>query len=399
MTASMDTDLDDVLEDSLSYSPLRDAANKENTPGSFMNSMDRIRQSPSTTRLFALLGSNQVNQPTGESPWAMKPKRLEDLLNTPSDAHTAAPKQLRSKEDLAAELRTLRSSMLMIQRDCEFHRKRALVAQDEVDNLHKYIQSLEDEKKNRLSPDSDPTQVSVPPLPSIDIAEIQALKLTITSLETLNKSLARQNDLLRSRPSLVGNRHSRKDTCVQTEVVHVDIPPDPIGEWSPHQEASYTSPFKMPLYTPPQSFPLTYVPSFTRKECCTQTETGVWATVEDLSDRRPLSRRIMSLGTMEKDQYISLPVPKVDDEPRMSRRSLPSQLTYIDCLHKGVPTGEYAEGQRPQVYVPNVSRQRERVRSNAIPGDQTRRSRRGVSTGSITSARQRSSSAKRIWLP
>ena len=395
MTASMDADLDDVLEDSLTYSPLKDTANKENTPASFMNSLDRVRQSPSTARLFALLGGNQSNILNGESPRGLKPKRLEELLNTPVEIPSDAAKPPRCKEDLAAELRTLRSSMLMIQRDCEFHRKRALAAQDEVDNLNKYIQSLEEERKSRQSPDFDPTQISIPPLPPIDSSEIRELKLTITSLETLNKSLSRQNDLLRSRPSLSGNRFTGKESSVQTDL---DCATDRVGEASP----SSPSPFKMPLYTPPPSFTTGYMPKFTRKEISIQTETGVWATVEDLSDR-PLSRRIVSLGSRDQEhQYIPLPAPKVDlPIEKRARKSLPSDFSPTECLFKGIATVQTSKAERAEPELPfsKVSRQRERVRKNETVSHEVPRSRRGVSTGSVSSARQRSDSSKRIWIP
>ena len=399
MTASMDADLDDMLEDSLTYSPLKDAANKENTPASFLTSLDKIRQSPSTARLFALLGGNQSNIMNGESPRDMKPKRLEDLLNTPVENPMETKKASRTKEDLASELKTLRSSMLMIQRDCEFHRKRALAAQDEVDHLNKYIQSLEDERKSRHSPDFDPSQISVPPLPLADVSEIRELKLTITSLETLNKSLSRQNDLLRSRPSLSGNRFTRKDSSVQTELVEV---PD-YGDASPSHRSA-VSPFKIPLYTPPPSFTSGYMPKFTRKEICTQTETGVWATVEDISER-PLVRRIVSIGSGEHEnhQYIPLPAPKVNpplsDKP--SRKSLPTDFSPTECLFKGISTMPTSRAERlePHVRVSKVSRQRERVRKTETTREEVIGTRRGASTGSISSARQRSDSSKRIWIP
>jgi hypothetical protein len=396
MTASMDTDLENVLEDSLTYSPLKEAANKENTPLSLVNSLDRIRQSPSTARLFSLLGTNQINLPSVESPRGLKPKRLEDLLNTPNDSQGDAAKSGRGKEDLSAELRTLRSSMLVIQRDCDFHRKRALAAQDEVDHLNKYIQTLEEEKKNRQSPDSEAALPSVPPLPLIHLAEIRELKLALTSLETLNKSLSRQNDLLRSRPSLSGNRFARKEAFVQTIFEDHRAPQVDCGtdlDRSPSQ-ASYGSPFKMPLYTPPQIISTGYLPRFTRKEIFTQTETGVWATVEDLLER-PTPRRIVSLGSRDADQYIPLPAKKPEPDAKRNRKSLPNDFSPTECLFKGISTVQRSE---PQVYVPKISR-RERARRPAISQEDSTRPRRGVSTGSISSARHRSDSSKRIWIP
>ena len=398
MTASMDADLDNVLEDSLTYSPLKEAANKENTPASFINSLDGIRQSPSTARLFALLGSNQINLQNIESPRGLKPKRLEDLLNTPNDGISDSTKPIRGKEDSSAELRTLRSSMLVIQRDCDFHRKRALAAQDEVDHLNKYIQSLEDEKKNRRSPDSEAAVPSIPPLPAIDWSEIRDLKLTLASMETLNKSLSRQNDLLRSRPSLTGNRFTRKEACVQTilddhRAPQIDCGTDMFIDRSPSQ-ASNGSPFKMPLYTPPQVISSGYIPSFTRKEIFTQTETGVWATVEDLLER-PLPRRIVSLGAQ--DQYIPLPAKKPGSAAKRDRKSLPNDFT--ECIFKGKSTISRSERSEPQVYVPKISRQSERARRPAIPHEESTRPRRGISTGSMSSARRRSDSSKRIWIP
>ena len=210
ISGSHGNDCSDDLEDSLSYSPLKDMTNKENSPSFVLSGLDRVRKSPSTTRLLALFGSQLKNDGPEPSPFDAKitPKRLQDFWDTPSkpgldEASSSDNSNLLA--DLTAEVTALRSSLAAIQGDCEFHRQRAMTAHDQVDTLNKYIASLDEEKRKTQVPISGPLD-----------EEKEKLIDEIASLESLNKSLARQNDQLRSRSS-VTSRFQQKDVRIQTD--------------------------------------------------------------------------------------------------------------------------------------------------------------------------------------
>ncbi len=82
------------------------------------------------------------------------------------------------------ETKFLKSPLKLLQQDCEFHRQRAIAAQDEVERLHDYVAKLETDKREGLK-----------------AKETDNIRLrdTIYSMEVLNRSLTRQNEILRSR--------------------------------------------------------------------------------------------------------------------------------------------------------------------------------------------------------
>jgi hypothetical protein len=207
----------DPLDDSLSYSPLKDVTNKENSAALLLSGMDRVRKSPSTTRLLALFGSRNDFVLASPADAGITPKRLQDFWDTPSkpglEECTPNPDFVVHQPDsaeLKAEINSLRASMSLIRKDCEFHRQRAVVAHDQVDILNKQIATLEDELRKSAAP---PRPSSPPTLAD---KEKKTLLDTIASLESLNRSLARQNDLLRSRSSVTG-RFEKKDARIQTD--------------------------------------------------------------------------------------------------------------------------------------------------------------------------------------
>jgi hypothetical protein len=209
----------DPLEDSLTYSPLKDVTNRENSPVVFLNGIERVRKSPSAARLIALLGNGSGKEDFIQRSPAdthITPRRLQDFWDTPSKPGLDEPSTADNSkivQDLTAEIQALRSSLGQIQTDCEFHRQRAVTAQDQVDHLSRYITVLEEEctsTRNRLSEASRA-------FPSGGDPEKQKLIETVNSMETLNKSLSRQNDLLRSRSS-VTRRFEKKDIKIQTDV-------------------------------------------------------------------------------------------------------------------------------------------------------------------------------------
>lgn len=204
-------------EDSLTYSPLKDVTNKENSPIILFNGLDKVRKSPSTARLLALFGNTAVkNDTTLATPEdsQITPRRLQDFWDTPSkpglDDLTIVDEP-KMAPNLPAEIDALRASLLLIQNDCEFHRQRAVSAHDQLDHLNKYVAVLEEEiRKSR-----DQLQGARDCAP-VEDQEKKKLFERLNSMETLNKSLARQNDLLRSRSS-IHSRFEKKDVKIQTD--------------------------------------------------------------------------------------------------------------------------------------------------------------------------------------
>ena len=204
-------------------------------------------------------------------------------------------------------LASLRASLAHIQKDCEFHRKRATNAQDEVDHLTKYVSVLEEERRRggtsglsegsriELDPEKRKQRLSIDSIEALDRSlslsmgsseesrilpdsEKRRLRLSVKSMEALNKSLAKQNDLLRSRTS-VTTRFAKKEIGLQTDWVRlVDAGTDPIQELP-----------QISFMGTPSQYDASPIGRHRRRDavCCvdteSQTETGVWATVEDLA--------------------------------------------------------------------------------------------------------------------
>lgn len=296
---ALDSDIRNMLEDSLSYSPLKDVTNKENAPALFFSSIERARKSPSTARLFALLGGGTakndtpVRTPDDTMP---TPKRLNDFWGSPDNSGLLTDRN-KPLSELQTEIMSLRASLALIQKDCEFHRQRAVDANDQVDRLQTYISTLEEE--NRQS------KPRVSEAPKDDTEKVQ-LRLSIDSMETLNRSLARQNDILRSRTSVLG-RLSQKDARVQT---------DEKLSFSVATETCFESALPF-MATPSQAdwSPLRPIgrtdASPVTRNSETQTQSGVWVTVEGIPE------------TDVKLPRATVRIPGVRD-----RRSLPSYSSY-----------------------------------------------------------------------
>jgi hypothetical protein len=389
---------EEMLEDSLSYSPLKEITNKENSPAYFLTSMEKVRHSPSTARLFALFGGTSKSD---FSPGGLKPKRLEDLLGTPRvDQSPILVPSRPSLVDVTSELNTLRSSLQVIQKDCEFHRTRAVAAQDEVDKLNGYITQLELERKQLLA-----KPLCCPPTGTTP--QIEELLVTIASLETLNKSLSRQNDALRRRPSL-SNRFTLKEACCQTIIIETtEQGTDAVTNELFHP----MSPMKIPQYTPPSYS--SSVAVVRHHEASSQTETGIWATVEDLS--QPPARVSSTLIESTKP-YIHMPDAAMyrntvlndsqyeRDIALPDRRSLPSRIPSnrvihaTQCLFKGISTTGGGSSRRSRDTVPQplhapVVRCRRFDHDDLSPSSYVsvpRTRRRGQSTGSVK---------QRRWIP
>ena len=289
----------DPLEDSLTYSPLKDLTNKENSPAVFFSNLERVRKSPSTARLYALFGGGpakpDVIQPSPDK-YPISPKRLQDFWDTPSksglvDRTPASPDKTKVIADLSTEVASLRSSLALVQKDCEFHRQRAVAAQDQVDHLSKYVGLLEEEnKKTRRKISEGRPSVA----PNEDQEKMQLLH-SVESMDALNRSLARQNDLLRSRSSVTA-RFAKKDVKIQTEPkemisvgtltveeVKCDSPVLPfMGTPIQPVVTPVTAPrrpepiIEHHISTPTVKFSRIYI-----RDAESQTEAGVWATVED----------------------------------------------------------------------------------------------------------------------
>ena len=259
MTASSELEINDFLEDSLTYSPLRELQNQENSPSLFFKTLERAKRSPSTAKLFALLGGGILDANRAGSPVAGKPvaRRLEDLLNTPEQSPRGSTPSV--VPDVNAELVSLRLSLASIQKDCEFHRQRAIDAHDELAYIKKYVSQLEEDRRQ-------------------------------SSMDSLNKSLSKQNDLLRSRSS-VASLFSKKDSFAQTDQktyietgMHTEEGcMSPIGRKSCVVDTSPVDTRMSFMGTPSCAVSPHYRFHRPTLESETQTATGIWATVEELT--------------------------------------------------------------------------------------------------------------------
>ena len=313
--ADLDADIRDMLEDSLTYSPLKDVTNKENSPASFFNKLERARKSPSTVRLFSLLGhGNQKVEQVVPSPNLGRPtpkRLLQEFLDSPGNRSPDQVGKPVVASELSAEISALQSSLAIIQKDCEFHRQRAVASQDQVDHLNKYVALLEEENRKAQRRVSDVKLTAKP----ADDKEKAQLRLSVDSMEALNRSLARQNDLLRSRSSVTA-RFSQKDAKVQTDdKLMISTGTDPSDDHS-----------HLPFMSTPSQLALTPISSHHRfapsiRESACQTETGVWATVEDITQSILPSLPIAKRGRVEH-----------------TRRSLPSYSAYPTSPHSN-PVG------------------------------------------------------------
>jgi hypothetical protein len=329
---SLDSENRDSLEDSLSYSPLKDMTNKENSPAIFFKGFDRTRQSPSTSRLFS--GAGLKNNPILASPDDKRPtpKRLNDFWDTPDKSRidvATSSESSKSLMELTSEIASLRSSLALIQKDCDFHRNRAVEAHDQMNYLNKLVRILEEEnKKTRLSI-SDRTSCKE------DDHEKAQLRLSIGSMESLNRSLARQNDLLRSRTSVTG-RFAKKDIRVQTDELSLrSIGTDPVDPACNHPFLSTPShagwsPFNLQNKS---MSPLISLNAKSRilQDSGIQTETGVWATVEDITESFPKREDLQVPGLKQRRKslpsyYSSYPV---SPQPQMSKPSPSERRTVI----------------------------------------------------------------------
>jgi hypothetical protein len=181
----------------------------------------------------------------------------------------------------------VKSPLKLLQQDCEFHRQRAIAAQDEVERLHDYIARLEEEKRY-LSVEMN--------------SEVMKQKETILSMDVLNRSLARQNDILRSRHS-VGVIFDKHDRCTQTT-------------------SSGTSSSS----------------SHTRSHE-TQTDSGVWVTIQQLPVSRPVR--------------LSNEFLKRDSQPYLIRRSQPrKQTVYPESPTSFLSPSPDISLDRPPTYIP-----------------------------------------------
>ena len=333
---NLDVDLRDFLEDSLTYSPLKDVTNKENSPSLFFSNIERARKSPSTARLFAILGGGPGKPEILPSPSDLdiRPRRLQDFLDTPdklTSEKTSPFEVKRSVFELTSEVAALRSSLTMIQKDCEFHRQRAVSAHDQVDHLNKYIGLLEEENRKVGLHKGEASSLAQP----TDDAEKLQLRMSIESMEALNRSLARQNDLLRRRSS-VSARFSCKDVKVQTEEIYkVTVGTDPlVADLSELDLLPFLpTPLKTGL-TPASGIPVSSPHSnnirvsriYVRDSDC-QTDKGIWASVEELAARLPPAYHDLRVPS-EVVSALRLPIPKRSGYPSntamRSRRSLPS---------------------------------------------------------------------------
>ena len=328
------SEMHEMLEDSLTYSPLKDLSNKENSPSLFFSNIEKARQSPSTARLFALLGGGPPKPEILPSPpeHRLQPRRLQDFLETPEKQihfEKGSPLDIpisSSVSDLASEVKALQSSLESIQKDCEFHRQRAVAAQDQVDHLNKYIGLLEEENRKVGQRRSEVSSIANPS----DDAEKLQLRMSVDSMEALNRSLARQNDLLRRRSSVTA-RFSYRDAKVQTESEEkVSVGTDPlVGDLKEFDFLPFLpTPTKNGM-TPiiSQATPTTStnfrVSRIYIRDSESQTEKGIWASIEDMScssDRIPCFTEIAS-----RLELPSLPIPKrATKYPANYRKSLPS---------------------------------------------------------------------------
>lgn len=398
----LEKEMHDFLEDSLSYSPLKDIGNKENSPSLFFSNIERARQSPSTARLFALLGGGASKMEVISSPpdMSLKPKRLQDFLETPKDSLSSSkdlpPDPPRSVNELPSEVKGLRSSLEMIQRDCEFHRQRATAAQDQVDHLNRYIALLEEENRKvgiRRS------EVSTAARPTDDAEKLQ-LRTSLESMEVLNRSLARQNDLLRRRSS-VSSRFSSRDARIQTEsITGVSVGTDPLVADIKDLESLpfLPTPNKSVLTPAHLATPNSRVISrIYVRDSESQTEKGIWASVEGMNPHIPppvySSLPDISAG-------LTLPIPKRSGYPsntelRAARRSLPSTYPLSPFSN---PVG--AASVKSLVPKPLLAPPRRPVRSayesssvfHSRKDWKSSTSQRGKSTGAVSRPRPR-------WIP
>ena len=364
-------DFRDALEDSLSYSPLKDVTNKENSPAVFFNNLERVRKSPSTARLYALFGGGPLKAESvhlSPEKYPISPKRLQDFWDTPNksglvEPSPRSPDKTSMVTNLSAEVAALRSSLALVQKDCEFHRQRAVAAQDQVDHLSKYIGLLEDENKStrRRISEGRPSVA-----PSDDHEKVQLIQ-SVETMETLNKSLARQNDLLRSRSSITA-RFAKKDVRIQTDpkemvsvgTVTAEISPDsPILPFmgTPIQPTvTPTAATRRPdpiiehhVSTPTIKFSRIYI-----RDAEAQTDGSAWIPV-DMSPARhnlhlPIPSRLSEADPPEARRSHGYPFRTAE----RARRSLPGATSPARSIRKSVPKPLLAAVGRPSKAAPIV---------------------------------------------
>jgi hypothetical protein len=402
------------LEDSLTYSPLKDVTNKENSPVLFVNGLERVRKSPSAARLLALFGSASTRKdPNLASPVDSKitPKRLQDFWDTPSKPGLEDPPSKENTSilsDLASEVAALRSSLEIIQKDCEFHRQRAVAAQDQVDHLNTYIGRLEEENRRNQHKLSE---VSIA-APRVEDDEKQKLSEALSAMETLNRSLARQNDILRSRSS-VTSRFEKRDARSQTETLDtVDVGVDPIDivtQPPVHLYQSHRSEIHLDHALNSPAVKVSRVLYI--KDAESQTEPLMWESkvVTKSTDISPSSQcvRLPIPDRRLVPDILAVPIPERGDSrirvrgypyrtAQRARRSLPSYLTHPDSP-SCVPSRRKVSVPKP-LFVSSVDK---RSIQGFIPVDDSPQdwqtewrilssARRGKSTGSMSRPR---------WIP